>query len=72
MKKVVSMKDYKLAKVVVQDLEKVLQVVDLTIQALSYYKKYGAVAQLLSALQTCRTLIEINYSKYKNILDKND
>lgn len=70
MSDIVNIKDYKIAKVVVADLEKVIQVIDLTIQALSYYKKYGPVSQIISNLQTNKTILEINYSKYKRILDK--
>lgn len=70
MAQVTNLKEYKLAKTVVRDLEKVLEVIDLTLQALSYYKKYGPVAQMISNLQTNKTIIEINYSKYKRLLEK--
>lgn len=72
MSKIISIKDYKLAKIVVDDLEKVIKVVDLTIQGLSYFKKYNPVAQIISSLQTNRTVLEINYQKYKRILDKKE
>jgi len=70
MGKLINIKDYKLAKVIVGDLEVVIKAIDLTIQALSYYKKYGPVSQIISNLQTNKTILEINYLKYKRILDK--
>lgn len=70
MKNVVNIKDYKLAKLVVKDLEKILKVINLTIQGLSFYKKYSSVSQIISTLQTHKTLIEISYNKYKEILEK--
>lgn len=72
MSKVVSIKEYKLAKIVVDDLDKVIKIVDLTIQGLSYFKKYNPVAQIISSLQTNKTVLEINYQKYKKILDKKE
>lgn len=70
MKHIIDIKEYKLAKTIVEDLEKIIQVIDLTIKALSYYKKYGPVSQIISSLQTNKTIIEINHAKYKRILDK--
>ena len=72
MGKLVNIKDYKIAKIVVADLKMVIKAIDLTIQALSYYKKYGPVSQIISNLQTNKTILEINYAKYKRVLEKND
>lgn len=72
MSKIVDIKEYKIAKVVVADLAIIIKTIDLTIQALSYYKKYKAVAHIISNLQTNKTILEVNYAKYKKILDKND
>jgi len=70
MSNLINIKEYKIAKVLVKDLETIIKTIDLTIQALSYYKKYGSVSQIISNLQTNRALLETSYIKYKRILDK--
>jgi hypothetical protein len=70
MSDVINIKEYKLAKVLVSDLEKIILIIDLTIQGLSYYKKYEPVSLIISNLQTNKTLLEISHSKYKRILEK--
>lgn len=61
-------KSKRLAKKIAEDLEVVLKTLNLTIDALTYYKKYVPVMEVLSSVQTNRTLIEINIKKYQKIV----
>lgn len=70
MPEIVNINEYKKAKILVGDLEKIIKVIDLTIKGLSYYKKYEPVSQIISNLQTNKSILEISYIKYKKILEK--
>lgn len=65
-------KDQKLAKIIYEDLEVVLKTLNLTIDALSHYKKYIPVMEVMSSVQTNRTLIEIQLAKYKKLAGENE
>lgn len=65
-------KDQKLAKIIFEDLEVVLKTLNLTIDALSHYKKYIPVMEVMSSVQTNRTLIEIQLAKYKKLAGENE
>lgn len=60
--------EYKKAKILADDLEKILKVINLSISALHHYSKYAPVNVIISTLQTNKTLLEIHYNKYKRIV----
>ena len=62
-------KDVKKAKILVQDLDKIIHIMNLSIQSLSYYKKYIPVMETISSLQNNKTLIEIHNNKLKKFLE---
>lgn len=73
--KLVEIKDFrtkKKIKKVVEDLEVVIKVMNLSINGLSRYSKYINVAEAISSLQTNKTLLEISYNKYRKILEGKD
>ena len=57
-------KDQKLAKKIKEDLEIVQKTLNLTLDALGYYKKYIPVMEVISSVQTNRTLIDIFIKNY--------
>lgn len=68
-KSVNSLQEYRRAKILTQDLEQILRVINLSISALHHYSKYAPVNLIISTLQTNKTLLEIHYNKYKRILE---
>lgn len=57
---------------IVSDLKKVEEIMTTAIEALSGYKKYVDVMEALSAVQTSRTVLQIQLRKYENLLKKNE
>lgn len=68
-KTVNNLQEYRRAKILTQDLEQILRVINLSISALHHYSKYAPVNLIISTLQTNKTLLEIHYNKYKRILE---
>lgn len=56
-------------KVIVTDLAVVIKVFNLSITALKFYAKYAIVMEVISVLANNKTLLEIQYNKYKRMLD---
>lgn len=65
-------KDKKKAALIAEDLEKVLHIMNLTLDALKHYNKYIQVMETLSTIQNSKTLIEIHLAKYQKILEKDE
>lgn len=65
-------KEQRLAKIITEDLEVVLKTLNLTIDALAFYKKYIPVMEVMSSVQTNRTLIEIQLAKYKKLAGEDE
>lgn len=73
MSELFSIKDYKTKKSIkklLEDLEVVIKVMNLSINGLSRYSKFIHVAEAISSLQTNKTLLEISYNKYKRKLNE--
>jgi len=73
--KLVELKDFKTKKKikkVVEDLDVIIKVMNLTLNGLSRYSKYIHVAEAISSLQTNKTLLEISRNKYGKILEGKD
>jgi hypothetical protein len=68
-KSVNNLLEYRKAKILAQDLESILRVINLSISALHHYSKYAPVNLIISTLQTNKTLLEIHYNKYKRIVE---
>lgn len=62
-------KQYKRAKILVSDLEKIIRIINLSISALHHFSKYAPVNQIISTLQTNKTILEIHLNKYKKIVE---
>lgn len=61
--------EYKRAKVLIVDLERILKVVNLAISALGHFTKYAPVGNIITNLRANKTLLEIHHNKYKKIVD---
>lgn len=59
-----------LAKKIAVDLDAVLQLCDASIRGLTLFNKYTQVMEIISCLQTNKTLIEMHLAKYEKILEK--
>lgn len=63
-------KDQKLAKKIKEDLEMVQKTLNLTLDALGHYKKYIPVMEVISCVQTNRTLIDIFIKKHDKVINE--
>lgn len=59
---------YKKAKVIVKDLEQIVNAMDLSIRALTHFTKYIPVRESVSILENNKTLLEIHLSKQRKII----
>jgi len=59
---------YKKAKVIVKDLEQVINAMDLSIRALVHFSKYIPVRESVSILENNKTLLEIHLNKQRKII----
>lgn len=54
---------YKKAKAILEDLEAVSKIIALTIKALTFYKKYAIVGQILGYLQDAKITLDSQKKK---------
>ena len=60
---------------VIEDIDSILRVISLTQKSLSYFKQYLTVQEIVSVLETNKTLLELYRKKYTDKLEelnKND
>lgn len=73
MKKISSIDDYKKKKLhnkLIEDIDKILHVISLAQQSLSFFKQYIPVQKLISMMETQKTLLEIHRKKNETELEK--
>lgn len=77
--KTINLKQYKrdkdskaLAAKIATDLEAVVLLCDTSIRGLSLFNKYTQVMEIISCMQTNKTLVSIHLEKYKKLLEKED
>lgn len=73
MKKIFDLNDYKQKKIharIIEDIDKILHVISLAQQSLSYFKQYIPVQKLISIMETQKTLLEIHRKKNETELEK--
>lgn len=68
-KSIKSHKEKRQAKVILEDLNDIEKVLDLTIRGLSVFKKYTLVMEIISCAQTNKTLVEIQKKKYEKMME---
>lgn len=61
--------EYRKAQVIVEELEKALQIIKATDAGLGNYMKYRPVAHILTTLKEERPIIEMYLEKYKIIVE---
>jgi hypothetical protein len=73
MKKISSLNDFKQKKIherIIEDIDKILHVISLAQQSLSFFKQYIPVQKLVSMMETQKTLLEIHRKKNETELEK--
>jgi vacuolar-type H+-ATPase catalytic subunit A/Vma1 len=73
MKKISSLNEFKQKKIherVIEDIDKILHVISLAQQSLSFFKQYIPVQKLVSMMETQKTLLEIHRKKNETELEK--
>lgn len=58
----------KKAKLVYYELLSIIKILDLTLNALRHYSKYGIVVETISVLNSNKTLLEIHCRKYEKLV----
>jgi hypothetical protein len=67
-----NIKDFKNKKKytkVIEDIDNILKVFSLTQKSLSFFKQYIAVQELVSIIETQKTLLEMQRKKYNEALE---
>jgi hypothetical protein len=63
-------KSKKKAEHITADLERIVKIMDLSIQGLTPFARYIQVMETLSCLTNNKTLVEIHLNKYKRQIEK--
>ncbi len=63
-------KKLKIHKRLVEDIDKILNIISLTQKSLSYFKQYIPAQKIISILETNKTLLEIHRNKNQDELEK--
>ena len=58
-------KDRKLNKRIVDDIVKILQILQMSQQALMFFRKYKPVQEIISVIETNKVLFELKKKKYE-------
>lgn len=60
-------------KKIIADIDNILKIIGLTQKSLSFYKEYVPAQEIISILETNKTMLEIHRKKYaEQIVDKKD
>lgn len=65
-----SFKVKKKYKKFIEDIDAILKVVSLSQKSLSFYKQYVPVQEMISVLETNKTLLELHRKKYESKLEE--
>lgn len=68
--KLQNVKDLKKLKILDNEIGIAIKIMDLSIKSLVHYKKFIAVQECLSMLQSNKTLLEIHHNKNKRNIEK--
>lgn len=63
-------KNVKKAEIIVKDLEKIITLIDASLNCLSEYSKYIPVMEILSLMQSNKTILEIHRNKYSKYIEE--
>jgi hypothetical protein len=63
-------KSKKKYKKVVEDIDGILKVISLSQKSLSFFKQYLPVQEMISVLETNKTLLELHRKKYEGKLEE--
>lgn len=66
-----SRKTEKLNTKIIADIDKILHILSTSQQALSFFKQYIPVHEIVSVIETNKTLFELHRKKYAEELQKN-
>lgn len=59
---------YKKAKTVVEELDMVLKIINLTIKGLKPFREYNSLSETLEALKDSKTILGIHFEHNKQVL----
>lgn len=63
-------KNKKKCKKYIQDIDDILKVITLSQKSLSFFKQYTSVQEMISVLETNKTLLELHRKKYESKLEE--
>jgi hypothetical protein len=65
-----SRKNKKKYKRYVEDIDKILHILVTSQQALSFFKQYSSIQEIISVIETNKTFLELSRKKYEKELSK--
>jgi hypothetical protein len=63
-------KNKKKCKKYIEDIDDILKVITLSQKSLSFFKQYTSVQEMISVLETNKTLLELHRKKYESKLEE--
>lgn len=72
MSKLINLKDYKNKKKmdkIVSDIDKIVNIFTLTQKSLSFFKTYAVVQEVISIIETNKSLLLLHKKKYSDIIE---
>ncbi len=69
----ISLDDFKSKKKIkkyIQDIDNILKIISLSQKGLSHYKQYSSTQEMISVLETNKTLLELHRKKYESKLEE--
>lgn len=60
---------YKRAKIITKELEKVLNIINLSLKGLKPFRKYTSISETLLCLEDSKSILEIHLEHQKKILE---
>jgi len=63
-------KSKKKCKKYIEDIDSILKIITLSQKSLSFYKQYASVQEMVSVLETNKTLLELHRKKYESKLEE--
>jgi len=60
---------FKKAKIVVQELEQVLKIINLSLSGLKPFRKYTSLSETILCLEDSKSILEIHHEHHKKVIE---
>jgi len=66
---VLNLRDFKLAKIYVKDIEDIIKLIDASAKQLIPYVRYKPISKILTEMRANRSILESHLRKYKRLIE---